>query len=347
MVCRNALLIKACVLGLVAFGVLINAQRATAQTVSNNFARIAVDIAEFDFGKVTEGELVQHEFVVRNDGQAPLEIKRVAPACGCTVAEIPMSTIQPGASANLLVSFDTKGFFGEKVKPVLIYTNDPANPSFEVSLKGEVERDVRIEPPRLYFGVVSKGKSSSKYIDVETDPDSGINVMEVLSRSELIQIQEETVGSEAGRKRYRVSISPELPVGVFRNRLLVKTSSERNPAISVPVFARVEGDLMLAPLDVSFGLIAAPLQEPVRKTAILKNKGARAVKIVSIESDNDTVQAKTKALVEGREFEIEISALPEDLGSFKAILTIETDHEDEAQKRLTLPVYGIVSKKGL
>ncbi|TNF72802.1 MAG: DUF1573 domain-containing protein, partial [Acidobacteria bacterium] len=40
-----------------------------------------------DFGTVQRGDRLAHRFVIRNDGDAILEITEVKPACGCTVAE--------------------------------------------------------------------------------------------------------------------------------------------------------------------------------------------------------------------------------------------------------------------
>ncbi len=41
--------------------------------------RLALDEEEFDFGKVREGSRVTHEFVLRNQGNAVLEIKKIQP----------------------------------------------------------------------------------------------------------------------------------------------------------------------------------------------------------------------------------------------------------------------------
>jgi hypothetical protein len=40
---------------------------------------IEVDNTAYDFGQVTQGEVVEHDFRVFNRGEAPLEIKKVQP----------------------------------------------------------------------------------------------------------------------------------------------------------------------------------------------------------------------------------------------------------------------------
>ena len=41
--------------------------------------KILIEEAVFDFHEVDEGQIVTHDFIVRNPGNQPLEITRVAP----------------------------------------------------------------------------------------------------------------------------------------------------------------------------------------------------------------------------------------------------------------------------
>ena len=49
-----------------------------------------------DVGTVPKGEKIIHDFVIKNEGDADLQITNVQPACGCTVAEFD-KLIKPGA----------------------------------------------------------------------------------------------------------------------------------------------------------------------------------------------------------------------------------------------------------
>ncbi len=50
-----------------------------AEAGENPSPRIKLQSIEFDGGSVIEGDSVQHDFVVFNEGDAPLEIQKVAP----------------------------------------------------------------------------------------------------------------------------------------------------------------------------------------------------------------------------------------------------------------------------
>ena len=97
----------------------------------------------FDFGTITEGTNVDMTFKFFNSGSAPLLIKNVKPACGCTGAEFPKEPIMPGKSGVIKASFSSAGFKGQNVhKSITVTTNIDDNGSDKVVviyLKGFVK----------------------------------------------------------------------------------------------------------------------------------------------------------------------------------------------------------------
>lgn len=95
--------------------------------------QIAVSELVFDFGSVGLTEIVQHTFVLANQGESPLSISRAYTTCGCTTAELTASEIPPGKSIYVSLTFDA-GFHdtgGQTVKRgVVIESNDPNTPEF-------------------------------------------------------------------------------------------------------------------------------------------------------------------------------------------------------------------------
>jgi len=113
-----------------------------AQAVSNDkeTAAMKFEQAEYDFGAIKEGEVVEHIFKFANTGEAPLVIQNAAGSCGCTVPEWPKEPIAPGAAADIRVKFDSRGKVGVQTKTVTIIANtDPATTT--LTLKGVVNAD--------------------------------------------------------------------------------------------------------------------------------------------------------------------------------------------------------------
>jgi hypothetical protein len=79
----------------------------------------------FDFGEVKQGEKVEHTFRVSNEGKSPLVLRKVRTSCGCTASKPDKEVIQPGESANIPVSFNTRGRNGRQNQSITVYSNDP------------------------------------------------------------------------------------------------------------------------------------------------------------------------------------------------------------------------------
>ena len=78
---------------------------------------------EHDFGTVDEGEILTHNFVFTNTGNAPLIISNARSSCGCTVPTWTKEPVAPGEQGELLVKFNTRGKPNQQMKQVRITTN--------------------------------------------------------------------------------------------------------------------------------------------------------------------------------------------------------------------------------
>ncbi len=310
---------------------------AFAETESG--PRIFVKDRTFDFGTVKQGASVTQAFSLENKGQQPLQILDVQADCGCTVAQPESKTIESKNSSKLNVVFDTSGFHGYKVKTVRVYTNDSKNSPISLSLKGNIQRDVDVKPARLYFGNVPKGGDLVKSVKFQRFSSDDISITEVVSRSEFVKVKLSDTG-------FDVKLSNDIPFGVFRDKILVKTNSPETPIIHLPIFARISGDITAKPADISFGLLRAPLVEEEAREIILKNGSGKELKLLSLKSDTKGILVESKADKLKDSVALVVKLKPGVEGVLHGKVTVETDHPDPQQKLLTIPVYGIVAKKG-
>jgi len=90
-----------------------------------------------DFGKITQGDKVNYKFNFTNTGKSPLIITNAVASCGCTKPEWPTGPINPGASGQISVTFNSTGKVGLQDKMITITGNtNPAQNA--VHLVGEV-----------------------------------------------------------------------------------------------------------------------------------------------------------------------------------------------------------------
>lgn len=94
----------------------------------------------FNFGTVTEGEMVTHTYSFTNTGDNPLIISDAKGSCGCTVPSKPTAPIPPGETGEITVQFNSNNKKGERNQKVTITANTNPPQTF-IYLQGTVEAD--------------------------------------------------------------------------------------------------------------------------------------------------------------------------------------------------------------
>lgn len=81
----------------------------------------------FNYGTITQGEFVEHQYEFTNIGDTPLVIKDVVVSCGCTEPSYPFIPIAPGEKGFIGVRFDSKTKIGDQKSIVTVTANtEPA-----------------------------------------------------------------------------------------------------------------------------------------------------------------------------------------------------------------------------
>lgn len=131
-------------------GKLYNNRLAISANIQEDFAKLTeqelknAPIAvfsetNFEFGNIKQGESIEHEFEVKNEGKSDLIIRKVTASCGCTAVKPQKNVITPGESTTLKVVFNSRGKKGKQNKTVTVITNDPKNFKKILWVKGNVE----------------------------------------------------------------------------------------------------------------------------------------------------------------------------------------------------------------
>jgi hypothetical protein len=102
-------------------------------------ARITYEQSMYEFGEVTEGAVVTHEFKFTNTGKVPLVISNCRSSCGCTIPDWPKEAIQPGGTGVISARFNTDSKDGAQTKAVMVTANTVPRES-KVYLRGTVKK---------------------------------------------------------------------------------------------------------------------------------------------------------------------------------------------------------------
>lgn len=77
----------------------------------------------WDFGKITEGEIVLHTFKFKNTGNAILVISDCQASCGCTTPKCDKRPVAPGEEGEIEIKFDSEGKPTQQTKNITITAN--------------------------------------------------------------------------------------------------------------------------------------------------------------------------------------------------------------------------------
>ncbi len=186
-----------------------------------------VDSAVHDFGRMDPLTVREHVFVIRNVGDAPLELTEGPTTCKCTLASLGQRTVPPGGKAHVVVQWNS-GRDPAYAHSATIYTNDPLHKALQLSIKGTVATMFRAVPEQLVFSRVTPGDTPSAtavvysqlWDDMELEPiEPSLDGM-VVTISEVDTVEKDPLQARSAR-RITVTLPADLPEGYFATPLTI------------------------------------------------------------------------------------------------------------------------------
>lgn len=201
---------------------------------------LAVEQGTVNFGTITQGKKVQHNFVIRNSGDAPLQIKQLNAACGCTAAKPSSSFILPGRSAEIQVIFDSANFSGKVEKTVTMTTNAGKLPEYTFKMNANIVEELQVTPRQLSLGALGKGAAKQVTITVTNRGGSSVKLLSVNVNSKSLQIKptiKKAVLRPGETGSIELSVTPQPGAKVLSGYLHIVTNHPQKKEITVPVYA--------------------------------------------------------------------------------------------------------------
>ena len=212
----------------------------------------------YNFGVLQNGEVGEHQFVIKNVGKADLTVSVEETSCKCTAANLGKDVVKPGESTVIDVTWKTADFIGEYTQKVLIQTNDPEMMTVELEVRGKIVADARAVPSELNFPNITKGLPSQSQTQVVCykNPPLEITGYEFLNPEsknsfdlQIVPLTEEEYTREpdaTGGFNLTLNAKGNLPMGSISETLVLKTNSPLQPEIKIPIYGTVVGHISLA-----------------------------------------------------------------------------------------------------
>lgn len=198
---------------------------------------ITVEQPTFNFGSITEGTKVDHTFSIKNNGDAPLQILRVRPSCGCTAANASSPTIQPGKKGEIKTSFNSANFSGTIAKTISLDTNDPKTPTYTLTLKGTISSEIQITPKQLNLGQIKVETTKTVALTVENRGNKPLKLTSVKTpMPQAVVKTDKNLLKQGESATILVSVTPRHDDRFLSGYLSVTTDSPSKPEIMVPIY---------------------------------------------------------------------------------------------------------------
>lgn len=276
---------------LAASGVVAQEEAAPAPTeaASVQGPRIASDAPVFDFGVADNAQPIDHTFVIRNDGDTTLVIERVRPTCGCTVANITKKELAPGETSEISTRLSLPGRTGHQSKVLIVYSNDPEQPEYRLTLTGEMSSTITVNPARQFIGQVNPGQKVDMTVSLEAAPGQTFAITGVEPSSQDIHTEVETV--EPGRNyRVKARLKAGNDAGLYQANLRILTDHPARGSIDIPITGNIVGDVLVAPQDITLSLQHT---DPVTRYIVVRPGAAGSFELLSVTAPDPGIQVNT------------------------------------------------------
>lgn len=283
-----------------------------------------------DIGFVAKGEKAAHDFAIRNDGDAPLQIQEVRAACGCTVASYDKE-IAPGQTGKVRVAVDTATFSGAIAKGVTVFTNDPATPQMELTIRAQVEPFIKAKPGYARFLTVQGESKEGTIVQTLWTPDgSPMKIVRVESPYPFLKVdfheakpEERLKEIEQPQWKVVMSLSNDAPVGPLTEPVKVYTENAKQKLVQIPVSGFVRPIVAVTPPIANFGQVT--IKEPLRKSLNVKSFATEPIKLTGAQSSVQGIEAKIEPVEDGREYQVWVTISPAVKGKVDGKLFLTTD----------------------
>jgi hypothetical protein len=301
----------------------------------DNQPRMEVRETTQDGGVVEEGTLVKYRFVVLNRGDADLELKRVMPDCGCSIAHWE-KVVPPGGQSAIEAEMHTELFRGRATKHLTVISNDPTQKELTLTITARVTPLVEVTPDRAAL-LSMQDQPVRQEFTVERNGQKPMQVLRVMPNAPYLKAEAAPLPG-VGRYRLTVTTTPDTPMG--RSVVPVVVQTDLPTASLVTLYLTVDRGIVTVPPMVFYGLLPLALKAP-SQAAVTLSRRAQPFHIKAISVDDPKLAAKLETVREGEEYRITVTyAGGWETGLVRKTLTVTTD--DPKQPVFRIPIQALI-----
>lgn len=329
------------------------AAKKSSDTAEEKAPRLTIVEPVHEYGQVAKGDKLDWSFVIKNTGNADLQIIAARPGCGCTVADFD-KVIKPGETGKVTAHVDTTNFTGPIAKTVSLETNDPSSPNSTLTIHAIVKPYVEAFPAGFVRFMQLQGDVNTQSVTLYSEEDDPFEIQDVRSPSDWIKVtyhkltdaeRVPNVGRN-GQNQYRVDITvggADATIGPLADKVEIFTNSKHQPEYPISVTGVIRPTYRVEPTMLNFGEVAPSDAAATRSVLLHSNdlKTPEQFEVTKVESDVPGITTAFKPLAQKGDYEVTLQvakdAKPGDIDGNVKIYTT-----DKVNPIVTVPVRGTV-----
>lgn len=200
------------------------------------YPKAVVEKPRYNFGEMAVGQSLSHKFVLKNEGEVPLEVKKGTTTCKCTLSEMKDNTVAPGKSIEIELTWTPKSPQEHFGQTATIFTNDPENKELKLQIEGTANNLISFsgdtmggahwslptmssnEPVSYTGSIYTKYMDEFKISEIESSRSGLTYSFKPLTPEELKEVD-----AKSGYSIVATADPAKFPLGGFTERLTVKT----------------------------------------------------------------------------------------------------------------------------
>jgi Protein of unknown function (DUF1573) len=202
--------------------------------------------AIWEFGELAQEkpERLHHVYKLENRSGETIRIEKVAPDCGCVVADKPPREIGPASAAELAVDVNGTGVPGPFHKTVQVILGTTPVSKLTLTIRGTILPcpALCLAPLQCDFGTLDEEETRLRSVRVARYDGSAVRFQQARSESEALQVKEVVSGNRADSfVELKLAIDASLlKAGNFRSSVVVITEKPEYREVTIPVLAKID-----------------------------------------------------------------------------------------------------------
>jgi hypothetical protein len=320
------------------------AKTTAAAPAANAVPKIKFDKTVYDFGSTSMVQKLEGKFVISNVGSATLENIKAQPSCGCTTTKPKIDKLAPGESTDLPFTVNVGMPRGHLEKHITVTSNDPQEPSVNLTLKADIVPTFDVIPPNIGLGNIHQGETTNITVEIKRLDGKPLGLTRAESGNPSIHPK---LGTVEGSNQV-VELTVEIVAGgsphVVNDQVRLYAGDAPQPAIVIPVNARIVGDISARPEAQFWGIVdpdnwpGAHPEQATRKFTIVSNKPDANFEIKKATTDLAGVTVSYSAIVTGKTYEVVATLDKAPKQSERGKITLETNLPSQPTLELALTI---------